>query len=140
MEINRRELIKRVAAGTATLFILPAMVTSCEEEPEGPDNPNENEPLSIDLSEAAYSDLNNVGGFAIVQDIIVFNDGNEIKVLSSVCTHQGCTVSYNAANNQLPCPCHGSLFSATGSVVNGPAEAPLKKYTVSREGDILFIE
>jgi cytochrome b6-f complex iron-sulfur subunit len=38
--------------------------------------------------------------------------------LSKICTHQGCDTELR--NNQLECPCHGSLFSANGSVLRGP--------------------
>ncbi|HDR50456.1 MAG TPA: hypothetical protein ENN90_02380 [Mariniphaga anaerophila] len=45
----------------------------------------------------------------------------------------------NHANSQLPCPCYGSVFSASGIVVNGPAQANLKTYSVKKEGDIFTI-
>jgi Rieske Fe-S protein len=51
-----------------------------------------------------------------------------------VCTHQGCTVG-DVQNNQIHCPCHGSVFSAAdGSVVNGPATAPLGAMTAKVNG------
>ena len=42
--MNRRELLKNVAAGTATLFVVPVVFTSCEDEDSDPDghNPDEN--------------------------------------------------------------------------------------------------
>jgi cytochrome b6-f complex iron-sulfur subunit len=70
--------------------------------------------------------------------VINIGDGNFIA-LSSVCTHQGCGVVYDSSSNNLPCNCHGSLFSTTGSVLRGPATRPLKEYAVTREGNILTI-
>ena len=139
--MNRRELIKNVAAGTITLFVVPAAFTSCEKDPIDPDdnnNPDDNI-LTIDLTAAKYSDLGSAGGFVMEGDIIIINTGDGFIALSSICTHQGCTVSYDSGSNNLPCPCHGSVYSTSGSVLQGPAENPLRKYELSQEGDILTI-
>ena len=138
--MNRRELLKNVAAGTASLFVVPVVLTSCEDDNADPDgnNPDENV-LTIDLTEGKYSNLGTAGGSVIENNIIIINTGDGYIALSSVCTHNGCQVAYNHESGNLPCPCHGSVFSSSGSVLEGPAESPLKTYTVSQEGDILTI-
>ncbi len=63
----------------------------------------------------------------------------EYKAFSTVCTHQGCQVQVQDSN-RIVCPCHGSEFAvADGSVVQGPAEAPLTSYPVQEKGGKLFV-
>jgi cytochrome b6-f complex iron-sulfur subunit len=135
--MNRRELIRNIAAGTATVFIVPSMFTSCEEDQPNPENPDNT--LTIDLTSSGNSSLDSAGGSKVIDNVMVINTGNGFIALSSVCTHQGCQVTYDHGAENLPCPCHGSIFSTTGSVLNGPASSPLKKYDVTQEGDILTI-
>ena len=45
----------------------------------------------------------------------------QLRVLSSVCPHLGCTVPWNKDKNQFICPCHGGTFTADGTRVSGPS-------------------
>jgi cytochrome b6-f complex iron-sulfur subunit len=51
-------------------------------------------------------------------------------VLSTVCTHLGCTPNWLAAERKFKCPCHGSGFYATGINFEGPAPRPLERFKV----------
>ena len=127
--MNRRELIRNIAAGTITLFVVPSAFTACEKDSIDPDNNNDldDTTLTIDLTAAKYSNLGTAGGFVKEGDIIIINTGDGFIALSNICTHQGCVVSYDSEENKLPCPCHGSVFSTSGSVLEGHADSPLKK-------------
>ncbi len=55
----------------------------------------------------------------------------DIRGFTAVCPHQGCLVS-EVTNNEILCPCHGSLFSAQdGAVLVGPATTGLAAVDVS---------
>jgi len=45
----------------------------------------------------------------------------ELEVLSAICPHLGCSVSWQQAQNDFLCPCHGSVFKADGKIVAGPS-------------------
>ncbi|CDX22235.1 Oxidoreductase [Mesorhizobium sp. ORS 3324] len=53
------------------------------------------------------------------------DDSGELHAVSAICTHKGCTVSWNNADRTWDCPCHGSIFTADRSPVHGPAKKPL---------------
>jgi Rieske Fe-S protein len=75
---------------------------------------------------ATLADLPVGGGriFADRQLVVTRPTATEVRVLSAVCTHQGCLVD-SVANGTISCPCHGSAFSLTGEVTSGPATQPL---------------
>ncbi|MGD9955894.1 MAG: Rieske (2Fe-2S) protein [Candidatus Nanopelagicales bacterium] len=83
-----------------------------------------------------------VGGGVIVQDArIVVTQPQEgtYKAFTAVCTHQGCIVS-SVQDGSINCACHGSAFSAVdGSVVQGPARAPLAELTATVSGDSITV-
>ena len=59
----------------------------------------------------------------------------EIYVLSTVCTHLGCTPNWLDGEQKFKCPCHGSGFRKTGINFEGPAPRPLERYKVSLADD-----
>jgi menaquinol-cytochrome c reductase iron-sulfur subunit len=45
----------------------------------------------------------------------------QLRALTSICPHLGCTVPWNKEKNQFACPCHGATFAADGTRVSGPS-------------------
>jgi cytochrome b6-f complex iron-sulfur subunit len=60
--------------------------------------------------------------------------------VSRRCTHAGCTVLLPSAPGQsLDCPCHGSRYTPTGSVILGPAVLPLSNFPARIEGSEVVV-
>ena len=63
--------------------------------------------------------------------IAVYRDQRgEFHQCSAVCPHLGGIVAWNAVEHSWDCPCHGSRFTADGTVINGPAVGNLAESTV----------
>lgn len=77
-----------------------------------------------------------VGSGVILGDegiVVTQPTAGEFRGFSSTCTHKGCTVG--SVTDTINCPCHGSRFAISdGSVVNGPATAPLPEEKVQMKG------
>ncbi len=56
------------------------------------------------------------------------------------CTHLGCTVNWQPAQNQFFCPCHASSFDAHGDVENPPAPRALDTFLVQIHDSQVFID
>lgn len=48
-----------------------------------------------------------------------------LHVVDTTCTHMGCELTWNSAEESWDCPCHGSRFTYEGDVVEGPTVNPL---------------
>jgi len=103
--------------------------------------------ITIDISKI-YTTLQTVGSGIMLSSNITFDDrgiivlrtsGNSVKALSRRCTHQGQTVNIDAANNNLLCPSHDSVFDFNGNVISGPASSSLAQYSASINGNIITI-
>ncbi len=103
--------------------------------------------ITIDISKI-HTTLQTVGSGIMLASNITFDDrgiivlrtsGNSVKALSRRCTHQGQTVNIDAANNNLLCPSHDSVFDFNGNVISGPASSSLAQYSASINGNIITI-
>lgn len=89
------------------------------------------------------SPLAAVGGAAMVRSsggtFLAARTGQDsFTALTTICTHQTCTITGFDSTNYV-CPCHGSRFTTTGRVVNGPASAPLRSFATVFANNVLTI-
>ncbi len=59
----------------------------------------------------------------------VVKTGGKVQVFAQNCSHLGCSVNFNSDAKSFDCPCHGSRFHIDGTVLRGPAAAPLSNLT-----------
>jgi thiosulfate dehydrogenase (quinone) large subunit len=67
---------------------------------------------------------------------VLFRTKVGVFAYSAICTHQGCTVSYDSSSKHLKCPCHGAEFDpANGAkAIAGPTKTALAKVKVAVSG------
>lgn len=68
-----------------------------------------------------------ISGWAVTTEehsVFVLPEKNN-QVLSTICPHAGCEVSWEQLTNRFACPCHQSYFAADGSRISGPAQRGL---------------
>jgi cytochrome b6-f complex iron-sulfur subunit len=88
--------------------------------------------LGNDVVVSEYLKTHVVGDRSLAQGLkgdptylVVTESGLESYGINAICTHLGCVVPWNAAENKFMCPCHGSQYDATGKKVRGPAPLSL---------------
>lgn len=78
------------------------------------------------------------GGYVIRKS----EDPKDLLILSSRCTHLGCSVNWREESQEFICPCHDAKFSQTGQVLDGPPPKPLNQYTdfkLDAAGNLLIL-
>ena len=70
---------------------------------------------------------------------VVRQDDTQVQVLSNICTHLGCRVSWHPDIQHYVSPCHNGHFDMVGNVVSGPPPRPLDEFTTKIEDGSLYI-
>jgi glycine/D-amino acid oxidase-like deaminating enzyme len=68
------------------------------------------------------------GGFKFTEHFI---KDHVVHRNAPTCTHMGCKLLWNDADDSWDCPCHGSRFDAEGHVIQGPATKDIEGLTAS---------
>jgi len=64
----------------------------------------------------------------------------QLRVLTSICPHLGCTVPWNKEKKQFICPCHGGAFAPDGSRIAGPSLRGMDALETSVENGQLLVQ
>ncbi|CAM6077190.1 unnamed protein product [Sphagnum tenellum] len=103
--------------------------------------------LGNDITVKGWLDSHSPGDRTLAQGLkgdptylVVENDGQLASYgVNAVCTHLGCVVPFNKAENKFICPCHGSQYNNQGRVVRGPAPLSLALAHVDvADGKVFF--
>ncbi|MDZ4714254.1 MAG: Rieske (2Fe-2S) protein [Cytophagales bacterium] len=138
--MERNDFIRLLGTGTLAVCAGCALDSCSSSDPSPSTAAPTNIDFTLDLTAAENAALQSVGGSLVKSGVIVARlSSTEFTALSRSCTHQGTPVDYQSGPMNFLCPNHGSRFATTGSVINGPAVSPLKKYNTLLTGDSLRV-
>jgi cytochrome b6-f complex iron-sulfur subunit len=145
--MKRRDFCLRTCQAASLLAIGPLM-DGCG---GGPSSPGSGAPLTtintsllngtVTLTIDASSPLAAVGSAALVQAggrpfLVAHTAQDTFTAMTAVCTHEGCTVT-EFDGSLFVCPCHGSEYSTSGAVVQGPASSALTRFATQFANNVL---
>ncbi|SMO64430.1 QcrA and Rieske domain-containing protein [Solitalea koreensis] len=148
--MKRNEFLSKLGIGAAVVCT-GGLVAACSSgsnaptpDPKpGPGAAGGDIPFSIDISSLANVGSNTTKNGVLIGRINAANAASSFIALQASCTHEGTTLTFDAANQRLHCNNHQSNFGFNGSVINGPNTggnvSALKKYAVTLSGTTLTI-
>ena len=143
---TRREFCAYACRGASLLAA--GVFTACGGSPTSPSNATPLSTVSGSVSGRTVSvsidpagALASVGSAAILQTslgtfLVAHTAQDSFSVLSAICTHESCTIT-GFSGSQFVCPCHGSQFTTSGGVANGPATRSLPSFASQFSGGVL---
>lgn len=146
--MDRRKFISNL--GTPVLTACAVCLGACSKSDSSPSSggtppPSGSVNFTIDLN----SQLTAVGSSLVQTGVIVVrlaagNTPSSFTAVQVACTHQGTSIFYDTSANRFHCPNHGSNFSNSGTVINGPVNSAgsatnLKVYNIAISGSTMTI-
>jgi cytochrome b6-f complex iron-sulfur subunit len=142
--MKRKEFLTTLT-GSFSVACLACLAQACSKDDNGA-------PALINTSGSSSgsginldTDLKSVNTYVAKNGFIVIRTatGNTLAsfvAYSAVCPHAGATVEYNASTSSFLCPAHGSTFSSTGALIQGPATRGLTKLEIEILGSTLKVK
>ncbi len=160
--LSRSAFLRSLGLSTSALmafYCIGTTMTACGSKKEDDPDPGgstgngitgtttgSNIQFTLDLKHNTFAKLKTAGESSIVGDVLIAHTtSGTYAALSKICTHEGTTLGFRSATNDLACPQHGSEFKLTGEVQKGPNTGgnipALKVYkaTLSADGNSLTV-
>lgn len=139
--MNRREFLAWVGVGGIASY-LPVALVACANTVD--ESSIANTPTRPDgfVTVGTLTELKQKGQLS-QETILVIpspSDSTKIIAVNPTCSHAGCAVEWEKDEKAFLCPCHDSLFSSEGKVLQGPAKSPLPVYPTKIEGDKILVK
>lgn len=66
------------------------------------------------------------------KDVYLISDGERLAAVAALCTHLNCTTHWKKDEQHFYCPCHESMYDASGKPMEGAkAKRPLDRCAIS---------
>lgn len=142
--MERNEFLAKLGIGTLAACLGCNMVSCSKSGSPGPSNGNNTPPAGTTVNVDLTSTIKNVGDQTVSNGIIIVrlataNTASSFTAVQVACTHEGNSINYNNSQGMFICPVHGSEFSKTGALLQGPATRSLKQYNVMVTGTTLTV-
>lgn len=155
---NSRRDFMQIGGTIAALFavagVLGALTVLTSPKPEASassSNSQTGQGTSSNLPSGAVANVNDLKiGTPVYFDypspgypnILMKKSDGTVQAMSMLCTHVCCQCEYYAPSNEIYCPCHGSVFDASGNVIRGPAPVrlPEVQLNIDSSGNIFPVK
>jgi Rieske Fe-S protein len=143
----KRDEFLTTLTGSFSAVCLACMTSACSEDemgaPKAATTPAG--PVSSSATINLETELKAVNNFIAKNGFIVIrtatgNTAASFVAFSSVCPHAGATVEYKESSSSFLCAAHGSTFSSSGALTQGPAAVGLTKFEVEITGLTLRVK
>jgi cytochrome b6-f complex iron-sulfur subunit len=148
--VKRREFVTH-ACQAVSLATLGSILQGCGGSPSSPSSSAPALAMvngtagggAVTVAIDAGSPLASVGGAALVQSsagnfLVSRTAQDSFTALTAICTHEQCTVT-GFQSSRYVCPCHGSQYSTSGAVLQGPATRALQQFATRFTNNVLTI-
>jgi cytochrome b6-f complex iron-sulfur subunit len=142
--MEREEFLSKLGISALAVCMGCSMVACSKGNSTNPTGGNNGPASGTTLTTDLSSSLTNIGDSKVSNGIILVRiaAGNAVSSFTAVqvaCTHEGNSINYNAGQGIFICPVHGSEFSKSGALIQGPALTALKQYTITISGSTLTV-